>query len=301
MLRMSFLLLLFGITASAQHTTFTLASTGCPMAHCSNFAGSQDAVAPPQTLTNQTSDTDTGMSKGVGCVSNGTLVACTYKTGPDVCDGRLEPGNFLTIYSYSGGAVTKLYESGCIFDNTAWESVPMMNGDGDVIMSDDHVIARFSYVDGSYPANGSATWCTSMPASGTPASLGACSGSDTSSITAGGASISPTLLANNTVVAVATASPGWIYTFWADTGYPITSQAIQVEGDCSVGSDSCYYETANTPAASYNTLLFGSAALDSYFPISVDSSGNVTVVTALRAGHDQWSIGGFATMGALGN
>src|SRR5437016_14678976 len=85
LLRISIVLLLFGVSASAQHSNFSLATSGCGMAHCSNFAGGQDPAAPPAQLpTKQTNDFDTGQSPGLGCVSNGTFVACTYKTGPPV-------------------------------------------------------------------------------------------------------------------------------------------------------------------------------------------------------------------------
>ena len=63
MMRAAVLLLAIGISASA-HTTFTLPSAGCPLAHCSIFAGNVDAQAPPTAPTQRHSDANTGSSVG---------------------------------------------------------------------------------------------------------------------------------------------------------------------------------------------------------------------------------------------
>jgi hypothetical protein len=174
----------------------------------------------------------------------------------------------------------------------------MMDTNGDVIMADDHVIARIDYNSNtqSYPANGTATRCTSMPGNGAPQQI-QCSSAN--SITVGGASISPTLLANNTVVAVATSNPGYIYSFWADNLAPITSPALLVAGNCSVGSTACYYETVNTPAASYNSATRFYVSMNAYAPpgdttdesgygllvaIDVDTSGSMASTSLFAFG-----------------
>ena len=116
MLKASLLLLLFGAVASAQYSTFTLASTGCPMAHCSNFAGGWVNAPPPAgTPALQVSDGNSGDSGfGLGCVSNGTFVACAYTlpSGSGVCTS-INPHNNLVIYSWAGGTnpLVELYES----------------------------------------------------------------------------------------------------------------------------------------------------------------------------------------------
>src|SRR5437016_10285481 len=83
LLRISIVLLLFGVSASAQHSNFNLATSGCAMAHCSSFAGGQDPAAPPTALPSSQpgQDAETGSSLGLGCVSNGTWVACSYSGG----------------------------------------------------------------------------------------------------------------------------------------------------------------------------------------------------------------------------
>ncbi len=250
MLKMSLLFLLFGAVASAQYATFALASKGCPQAHCSNFAGAWVNDAPPKaslgTPTLTTSDTDAGNSDiGLGCVSNGTFVACSYHTtGLGVCTA-LNPHNNLVIYSWAGGsnALVPIYQSKCLFDDSSFTSVPMIDNDGDVIMSDDHVIARIDYdtMTSSYPAHGSYTWCQTLQLSGATTS---CAGAG--AYASGGDSISPILLNNGYVVALGTKNPGWIYAFYVDTGTPV-GPAIQV---LDTGSNT--YETLNTPAASYN-------------------------------------------------
>jgi hypothetical protein len=47
------------------------------------------------------------------------------------------------------------------------------------------------------------------------------------------------------------------------------------------------------PVTGGDKATFNSAALASYLPISVDPSGNVTVVTALHLGVEKYSVGGF--------
>src|ERR1700682_3413538 len=108
MLRMLPLLLFAGTAAAHTNFTFPTGNAGCPMAHCSNFAGGQDPLAPPSSTpilkAHDAPPTpgEIGESPGLGCVSNGNLVACTYKTGPAMCgSGGGDPGDLLVIYSYS--------------------------------------------------------------------------------------------------------------------------------------------------------------------------------------------------------
>jgi hypothetical protein len=129
MLKVSLLLLLFVTAASAQYSTFTLAPTGCPTAHCSKFAGEWVNAAPPSgTPALQVSDGNTGNSGiGLGCVSNGSFVACTYTlpSGSGVCTS-INRHNNLVIYSWAGGSnpLVEMYESKCLFDDSANTSVP---------------------------------------------------------------------------------------------------------------------------------------------------------------------------------
>lgn len=181
------------------------------------------------------------------CFQRRAFVACTYTlpSGSGVCTSTNRRNN-LVIYSWAGGAnpLVEMYESKCLFDDSAYTSVPMINSNGDVIMSDDHVIARIDYNAGtsSYPTSGSYTWCQTLPNSGSTTS---CAGAG--AYVKGGDSISPVLLNDGYIVAIATQNPGWVYAFYVDTGTPV-GPAIQVT-DASMNT----YETLNTPAASYYT------------------------------------------------
>lgn len=261
------LLILFALSASA-HTAFVLPTTSsCPMAHCSNFAGSQNPMAPP-TLKPGTgqSDTNTGRSLGLGCVSNGTFVACTYGAS-DATDSThhvpcadKKPRNTLVIYDAAGNY---LYNSNCLLDDTAQSSVPMMNTNGDVIMTDQQHIVRINRVSGSYPPEGVASACTSLQ---TLTSSPSCSHTTG---TSSGVPYSPILLNNNTMVVVATGDPGFVYAFWADDLSVIAS--TQVNASCSTPPSSpatCLYETHNTPAASYNA--------DNRFYVSMNAATNTS-------------------------
>lgn len=134
--------LLLGVSAFA-HTAFIMpTSTSCPTAHCSNFAGSQNP-APPPTAAPSTFEQDTigGRSLGLGCVSNGTLIACTYGAGgTGSCLGAKQT---LVIYD---AAMTPLYDSGCLLKDSAQSSVPMINTNGDVITADQYKLIRVNRV-----------------------------------------------------------------------------------------------------------------------------------------------------------
>jgi hypothetical protein len=172
------------------------------------------------------SDGNTGSSQGLGCVSNGTYVACTYGAA-GACSG-ITANNTLVIYD-SGGSIK--YCSGNLFDLTAQDSVPIMDTSGDVIMADDKTIARIDY---PHPTTaGGNTWMTSLPTSPGGAS---------------GPSFSPTLIDSGTVVVVATGDPGYISAYWADTGVRIASTTVTGSG--AGHTCTCTCETRNTPAAS---------------------------------------------------
>jgi hypothetical protein len=76
----------------------------------------------------------------------------------------------------------------------------MMNASGDVIMSDDKIIARINY---PYPAAGGSLWATSLPASPTATT---------------GPTFSPNLIDYGMVAVIATGDPGIISAYWADNG-----------------------------------------------------------------------------------
>jgi hypothetical protein len=227
MLRLFIVSLILAAVASA-HTAFSLATSGCPMAHCNPLGGGVDTAAPPtNTPSLYNNDPYAGMSKGLGCVSNGTYVACTYGGTGGPCESPTDTDpNYLVIYDNSG---TIQYCSGNLFDSNASSSVPMMDTAGDVIMSDDVTIALIST---PYPTQGGYTHKTALPTM---------SGSS-------GATFSPTLIDSGLIVVVATANPGIISAYWADDLTPIASTTVTGSGSGSTCS--CTYETTNTPAAS---------------------------------------------------
>jgi hypothetical protein len=254
-----------GGIALAQYSTFSVATSGCAAAHCSSFAGGQDPLPPPVPPTvgsgsapglfnNDTDMYDAGNSTlGLGCVSNNTYVACTYNntttgstnlTCATTTMDTVNPGNTLAIYSMDGGP--PIFKSGCDLDGNASWSVPLMDTNGDVIIADDQRIIRYNNSSGTWTRQ----WCMTTTPGSTP---GPCSDTDTlpeeapQSATMNNVPYSPILLDDGLTVVIATSNPGWISAFWNDTGGFIAQ--TQITGACAEGT--CYYETRNTPAASY--------------------------------------------------
>jgi hypothetical protein len=253
MLKTTLLLVAIAISGSA-HSTFSLPTAGCPIAHCSIYAGNVDPdTPPPPSPMKQFGDTETGGSLGLGCVTNNVtgnrIVACTYDNGPTGNCPNGNPQDTLIIYDMTG---TILYNSYCLFDGNAWKSVPIISSSGDVFMSDDATVARISPTSGVYPSQGDYTWCMNFTLENTMTGLpqpAACGTSGTTLAKPPGASISPILLTNGTMIVFATSAPGYVFAFYADDGTFVA--ATQVSGTCSSGT--CYYESRNTPAASYDS------------------------------------------------
>jgi hypothetical protein len=185
-------------------------------------------------------------------VTSDTAIACTYDNGDTVdawgnplCPNN-EPVDTLVVYDTSGNY---LYRSHCLFDSHAWQSVPIISSNGDVFLSDDKTVARISKdpVTHLYPSDGGSTWCMDFRYT-TPQT---CGNTGTLLTKLPGPSISPILLSNGTTIVFATAAPGYIFAFYADDGTFIASK--QATGDCSTLHATCFYETRNTPAASYDS------------------------------------------------
>src|SRR5688572_30401692 len=91
---------------------FTLASSGCPMAHC-DFAMS-DRVRMPAPLgpmvVRWIDTAASGANIGIGCASNGSIAACAL-------GGTAAPGPYLKVYDANG-----LLWSSSILDSTAFTS-----------------------------------------------------------------------------------------------------------------------------------------------------------------------------------
>lgn len=262
------LVFLSGLFAFA-HTSFIVASSGCAAAHCGNFAGNQDPLPPPINKPSGSSDSEFGRSLGLGCVSNNAVVACTYAAGPTGPPGaRLCPGgtptDTLVIYDNGQNIV---YKSGCLLDGTAQSSAPLINSNGDVITADSKHLIRVNYNSSThtYPSNGIASVSATLSTLVT--------GSDP------GSPVSPIILKNGTMVAIATRIPGDVSVYWADDLTKIGQ--ITVTGTCS-NPDGCPYESRNTPAASYNS--------DNRFYVSMNayvdgSTADCTSAECLDAGY----------------
>lgn len=215
------------------------------------LCGRTGQSAPPSgsPLTQRFHDSGTaGSSKGLGCVTDNSIIACTYGDGPLCASG--EPIDTLVIYSSTGSI---LYRSDCTFDSTAQGSVPIITSGGDVFMSDDKIIARVSKdpVTHLYPSPGAFSWCRDFTWN-TPVPCGTSgTGTNTRLVRQPGPSVSPKLLSNGTMIVFATQAPGYVFAFYADNGDFIARQ--QVTDICGGGTTppTCLFETRNTPAASY--------------------------------------------------
>ena len=122
------------------------------MAHCNvSMSGDNSLASPTSTPILMAHDAlPLGSNNGLGCASNGSVVACSYwgTTGDNV-----------VAYSNYG---TRLWGSGHSLDRDAWASVPMVASDGGVIAASRTKIARFSNA-------GALLWVTPNP-NGTPTS-----------------------------------------------------------------------------------------------------------------------------------
>jgi len=172
--------------------------------------------APPTDPTQHYADSEHGASKGLGCVTGGVTIngvaqqiaACTYDSGPTRCGVMTNccpggnPKDLLVIYDSQGNT---LYGSDCLFDGYPWESVPIISSAGDVWMSDDATVARISPdpMTGAYPSPGGSNWCMNFTLENTMTgapSPAACGTSGTPLAQPPGASISPILLSNGTMI-----------------------------------------------------------------------------------------------------
>jgi hypothetical protein len=131
----------------------TPATHGCAMAHCDTRMSDHANAVPPlaETTSIQWHDAAApGSLFGLGCSSNGAIIACTY-TGSG--------GDNLVVYDASGA---RLWTSKTALDSLAWTSAPLITRDGTIIAADDRVVVRFG-------SDGTILWQTATPG-GTPIS-----------------------------------------------------------------------------------------------------------------------------------
>ena len=140
--------------ARAQGPVFPLLHVGCPMAHCDSQMSDQVGLVGPATAVLVGQDNGAVGGGGLGCVSNGRLVACTYRGDPTLQSN-------LVVFDSSGHRV---WEDHGQLGVNAWFSAPIIGSDGTVIAADDRWVMR---VD---PGSGAVLWKSAKPDSGVPVS-----------------------------------------------------------------------------------------------------------------------------------
>jgi outer membrane protein assembly factor BamB len=141
--------------ATAQATSFVLPAAGCPMAHCD--AQMSDAVNMTSPAVGQAVRIDAesaGALRGLGCVSNGRLAACTGSADPATKSN-------LTVYDADGNIV---WQDPGLLGASAWMSAAMISEAGHVIAADPQWLLR---VD---PLSGTVLWRSAKPDAGKPIS-----------------------------------------------------------------------------------------------------------------------------------
>ncbi|MGH2543071.1 MAG: PQQ-binding-like beta-propeller repeat protein [Ardenticatenaceae bacterium] len=208
--------------AEAQGGTraFELATIGCSMAHCDPRLSDRAGLVPPgagadliwHDLVEGVPGTFLGSSKGLGCVSNGTDVACTFGRQEDELCNR----DTLIAYGYAdlSGDPFRKWTSGDVLNCTAFTSAPLMDVEGGVITADSTRVVRFA-------ANGDVLWQT---------------------VTPGGRPVSPVITSNGIIVLATSQGP--IYAYDNQTG-ALIDNLILTEG-------SGRYDTNNTAAVRDN-------------------------------------------------
>lgn len=130
---------------------FELGRQGCPMAHCdAQMTDDTRQTAPREAVLIHHSNPRHGSWWGLGCVSNGTLAACTFARSLDA----------LEVYDYDG---MRLWGSGEALNEKAWTSAPIIDQTGHVIVADNLRILRFDEA-------GQEVWGADMPGSSGPVS-----------------------------------------------------------------------------------------------------------------------------------
>ena len=125
------------------------------MAHCDSRMSDNVGMVAPAVAVRVAIDRDSpGARGGLGCVSNGTLVACT-----GAGDQAARPG--LVVYDADG---RRVWDDGGLLGPTSWLSAAMISSLGQVIAADQQWLVR---VD---PLTSTTMWVAAKPDLGTPIS-----------------------------------------------------------------------------------------------------------------------------------
>jgi hypothetical protein len=126
----------------------------CSMGHCNPQMTDFAAQTPPGinggVYVKSSDQTNSGVSAGDGCVSNGARVVCSYR----------QSWNALVVYDGDGNI---LWGSGGLLDSNTFFGEPIIQVDGSMVAADDQHVYAFN-------PDGSVAWVTANPG-GTPFSL----------------------------------------------------------------------------------------------------------------------------------
>lgn len=205
---------------------FVLPAEGCPMAHCDPQMTDRNPIpAPPAGAARSLwhDPSVEGSSVGVGCSSNGRVVACSVTKNDS---GDEPPGSNLVVYDAWGnrlGGPDGFAGVGA----GAYASAPMVGADGSVVAADREHLFRFD-------PGGQLRWSAHLDA---------------------GLPISPILAAGDAIVIATKAD--------ATTGQaPVTAHAVDdgtLLGELQLSDPAGVFETMNTPAAHGNRIYVLSA------------------------------------------
>lgn len=196
---------------------FSLATAGCPMAHCAPTMSDRVSLASPrggvQTLWQDQSPV--GSSFGLGCSSSGSLIVCSYYNGNGFQDN-------IVAYNING---KRLWTSRDCMGRIALGSAPIIGADNSVIVASMGVLMRFD-------SKGNVIWRQALP-SGLP--------------------ISPVITKSGVILIAVAAqegstdpNAGALSAYDSKTGAPLGTLCVKRP------QDSSCYDTVNTPGVDGN-------------------------------------------------
>ncbi len=189
------------------------------MAHCDPQMSdqSQQVAPPPDSVVTWQDTKAAGSGVGLGCASNGQVVACSF-------GGNIQPGPYLKVYGSNGQVKWTSIDPITGADRlslSAFASAPMIDASGGVIAADSQSLIRFN-------AQGGTVWQTSHD---------------------GGLPISPAITPDGIIV-LGTNS-GVISAYDSTSGQLISTVALNALEGGRLGT----YVTRNSPAISGNTVF----------------------------------------------
>ena len=214
------------VSAQSTATLPFLATAGCSMSHCDqSLSGDPHMNAPTGSVTAAWHDTSVaGSSSGLGCVSNTTLVACSFTQG-------LVKKTTLKEYRADGTAVW----SSSLLNASAYASVPMISPSGNVIAADSTKIVNYS-------STGQLIWQTATP---------------------GGTPISPTITDNGAIILATAGGGGPISAYDSTTGAMLDKMSLNATININGVPTAGYYDTVNTPGVNGNRFYIETQFRDS--------------------------------------